>query len=73
MKEYKKPNVLVAYNELSLIPVAVAAISGLASSAAATAAGGVAGLAFAAGVASGLMKDNKSLISRVPSLGRVFA
>lgn len=58
MKEYKKP-VVLSQKKKELLPPAIAA-AGL------SAAG-----AFAVGVASGLMKDDKNHLSKIPSIKKV--
>ena len=58
MKEYKKPVVLSQSKKTHLVPALAAA--GL------SAAG-----AFAVGVASGLMKDDKNHLSKIPSIKKV--
>lgn len=71
MKLYKKPYVLSTSGSNSLIPAAVAAVSALLGGTTATAAVGAAGAAFAVGVASGLMKDNKFPTTALPAIERV--
>ena len=58
MKEYKKPVVLSHEKKANLVPALAAA--GL------SAAG-----AFAVGVASGLMKENKNHLTTIPSINKV--
>ena len=59
MKEYKKPVILSQSKRTNIVPLALGA--------AALAAGG----AFSVGVASGLMKDDKNHLSRIPSIKKV--
>lgn len=60
MKKYKKPYVVNSIGKNNVVPAAIGA--------AALSVGG----AFAAGVASGLMKDNKFFTNKVPSIKKVI-
>lgn len=58
MKKYKKPQILASNGQTNIVPLATVAAAGV-------------GGAFLAGVATGLMKDDKFINSIAPSLDRV--
>lgn len=60
MKKYRKPQMHGNGVESNVVPAALGA-----------AALTKVGAAFAVGVASGLMKDNKYISAKIPSIGRV--
>lgn len=71
MKEYRKPLVTMPIGTAGLIPLAVAAVEGVA--AVASAIGGVAVAAGAVGAAAGLMKDDRFQMTALRALNPVTA